>query len=232
MALSSPTKILSFEKWHGAGNDFIVVTEPDFDLTSIKELCHRRYGIGADGVIHLIKPNIMRIYNADGNEAHMCGNALRIAAKITGWPEIKTRGNTHIAKTIDDQLYVSLGKPQWLSDEPILIDSGVCHLVTFDESFENAPVLRKKHDANINFVTIEAENHLHLRVYEKGVEDETYSCGTGAVASAFAVMRLHGHTGPFTITYKNGDFLNVFFEDDVAFLGGPACRAFSGSLQM
>ena len=71
MALSNPIECLKFHKGRGAGNDFVLVDDPHFDPQLVKHLCHRRYGIGADGVIWFLAPNRMHIYNADVQEAPM-----------------------------------------------------------------------------------------------------------------------------------------------------------------
>lgn len=223
MQLSSHSKTLSFEKWHGAGNDFILIRDADFDTSLVPSLCHRRYGIGADGVIVLDKPNLMHIYNADGSEAPMCGNALRISAKATGWSQIQSK--THLHNVKGD--WVSLAKPKWLGDDPIVIDSGARHVVCFDRNFSDAPALREEHAANVNMAVVESEDTIALRTFEKGVEAETFSCGTGAVATAFATMRTFGYKGPFTLKFAS-DILHVAFEDGVPWLSGHVACVFKG----
>ncbi len=229
MASSNPTKTLSFSKWHGAGNDFILVDDPAFDPACVPHLCHRRYGVGADGLIWFTLPNRMRIFNADGGEADMCGNALRILAHAKNLTTVETHVGTHTVKRIDNQIAVSLGSPKILSTDPWLIDSGVRHLVCFDEDFGHAPTLRKAHDANVNFVKILSPDTVAIRTYERGVEAETYSCGTGAVATAFAMRERSGFNGPYHLQYRSNS-LSVVFEDGVAYLMGAVECTFEGEV--
>lgn len=216
---------LRFEKWHGAGNDFILIEDPDFDLSCVPHLCHRRYGIGADGVIWFQPPNCMRIFNADGGEADTCGNALRCLAAAKNLTCINNR---HHVRQIDGELAVSMGVPKQLDTS--LYDTGVRHYVQFDGDFSNAPQWRKAYDANVNVAIAHSPNELLVRTYERGIEGETYSCGTGAVAVAQAARQRHGHPGPFVLRYRSGDRLTVFFEGGEAWLQGLAERTFIGQL--
>ncbi|MCB1117213.1 MAG: hypothetical protein KDK50_01380 [Chlamydiia bacterium] len=230
MALSNPIKTLKFHKWQGSGNDFILVDDPHFEPQLVQHLCHRRYGVGADGVIWFLAPNRMHIYNPDGQEAPMCGNALRILAHAKKLKTIESSQGMHEVKTIDGQLAVSLGQPQLLSEDPLIIDSGVRHLVLFDGDFDHAPQLRTIHDANVNFVKILAPDTVAIRTYERGVEAETYSCGTGAVAVCFALRMRSNFDGPYHLEYRSGDHLSVVFIDNQSFLMGEAVCTFKGEI--
>ncbi|MCI5052837.1 MAG: hypothetical protein MRY21_06865 [Simkaniaceae bacterium] len=183
MTLSN--RMLILNKYHGTGNDFILIEEP-IDPSRVPALCHRRYGVGADGVLCLIDKRLI-IYNADGSRPAMCGNGLRCAAthyleKHGGESvDIETDAGTYHCKNRSVLMPTPVDLP-W-EGEGRLIDSGVPHLVV--EHFENPARLRRLADANVTYME-SAGATIRARTYERGVEAETLSCGTGALAVAYA----------------------------------------------
>lgn len=195
-------------KYNASGNDFVIfhtfLKKPRHDLA--KKLCNRQTGVGADGLIVLIPHNSYdfewEFYNSDGSDAEMCGNGSRAAAHYAlsnGLCESKMKFLT-IAGVIEasveaDQAEVKLTEPKIIDNVIVeegfkwrLFDTGVPHLVTFVDdlkvySKEVAREMRNKYNANVNFAKVDVENRaVHVRTYERGVEDETLACGTGMAA--------------------------------------------------
>ncbi len=213
---------IRFAKMHGAGNDFIVVDARSgtFLLSEIRkrtaELCKRRTGIGADGILVLDKSAdsdyVMHYLNADGSEAGMCGNGARCLARFAvdlGLPhELTFHVRQHLYRaTVHDQ-YVTIFFPVKPVPAEIMIDgrtwyeinTGTEHVVSIEPEYVNTSdtvfremgrTIRNRIDlfpggTNVNFATILDQNRLHLVTYERGVEDLTLACGTGAIATAIA----------------------------------------------
>lgn len=213
-------KKIPFIKMVGAGNDFIVLNhDASVDYTSLApKMCARQNGVGADGILVLDKSTQtdfkMRIINADGSEAEMCGNGARcMAAYIVSksLPKKKLFGMETLAGTIlaeaeGDIAKVRLSDPKdYRPGIPITlagnkiqvdyIDTGVPHVVVFVEKLREIDVnslgaiIRnhgqfKPRGSNVNFVEMVREGHVEVRTFERGVEAETLACGTGSVASA------------------------------------------------
>jgi diaminopimelate epimerase len=258
---------IHFNKYEGTGNDFVMIDNrhnffPKNDVGLIEKLCDRRFGIGADGLILLEQDAEadfrMVYYNSDGNESSMCGNggrclvafAQRLAVIQDDTNFTATDGPHHA--TIFENGLVSLGMKDvsevFIKEDYVFLNTGSPHHVTMVEDLENFDVknqgakirysdLYGKSGSNINFVVQLADNHFALRTYERGVEDETLSCGTGATAVAIA-MHTTGRTHANTI-YLNvqGGKLEVSFtkEGDKytnVFLKGPASFVFSGDIEI
>ncbi|MFO8235371.1 MAG: diaminopimelate epimerase [Bacteroidales bacterium] len=205
--------IHQFYKYQGAGNDFILLDNRSLSFNvntdTIEKLCDRRFGIGADGLMLLENSSeadfYMRYFNADGGESTMCGNGGRCIvafARRLGIIDKDTLfqayDGLHKAKIMDSRI-ISL---QMKNIEYCIkygndyyVDTGSPHYVKFVEDIRNAQVYEEgkkirvdediaPHGTNVNFVKIDGEGKLSLRTYERGVENETLACGTGAVASA------------------------------------------------
>jgi len=271
---------LKFTKLHGNGNDFILIDEydavvvPDDKKAAFaKKYCHRRFGIGADGVMFLSKSMqasiLMRIFNEDGSEAEMCGNGIRCFAKyaveneyiLLGPAKVETKAGVLDITTRTENgkmlVKVCMGKPlfdrikipaQGHGDfmnvplhgfEVSAVNMGVPHAVIFVDDLEDpdlmdiAPQIRFDkiflHGANVNFVTRDSGD-LRVRTYERGVEGETLSCGTGSVASA-AIARHLGIIRDSTIVKTAGGELHITFENDLAFMEGGAETVYKGELE-
>ncbi|MFJ2775725.1 diaminopimelate epimerase [Kitasatospora sp. NPDC087315] len=231
---------MQFKKSHGAGNDFILLTNPDrYDGINwplmAQKLCNRQFGIGADGLVISAQVTDGRLrvtcYNADGSEATMCGNALRCAAADAadtfGLSEmtLEMAGVEHEAVVTSTNVRVTaeVGKVEmrvlqagW-DGRIIWFDSahtGTEHVVGFVPEVDSieaecfgrsvchheklAPV-----GTNVNFVQALGNQVLRLRTYERGVEAETLSCGSGAVAAAVIAVERGLVSGSKPITVQN-----------------------------
>ena len=182
-----------------------------------------------------------RFYNADGSEAEMCGNGGRCAARFAylkgiAGPSLKfeTLAGILSAQVDGKRVKLEMTKPFGLKlDETISIDgeeqifssinTGVPHAVLFVEDLEGSDILRmgraiRYHSyfapsgTNVNFVQLEKGSQLSIRTYERGVEDETLACGTGAVASALIAAFKGLVKSPVSIKTRGGEVLTVYFE--------------------
>ncbi|HYW95782.1 MAG TPA: diaminopimelate epimerase [Bacteroidales bacterium] len=230
-----------FEKYHGAGNDFIMIDGRDtpesfFTTDIIKYLCDRHFGVGADGLILLLEdPSAdfrMKYFNSDGREGTMCGNGGRCIvafasskglinsettfAGIDGLHQAVIKDNGLVSLHISD-----VDGVQKLSDG-YLLNTGSKHFVTFRDDIGNIDVFREgralryesrfsSDGANINFIRMEGKQEITIRTYERGVEDETMACGTGSVASAITAY-IHTGTDRSSFTlHAPGGQLSVSF---------------------
>ncbi|MBU2617527.1 MAG: diaminopimelate epimerase [Euryarchaeota archaeon] len=224
-----------------------------------KRFCDRRFGIGADGVLFISRSkhaNLrMRIFNPDGSEAEMCGNGVFCVAKysveaghiVLGVIKMET-----LAGDLRAEVRRELGEVWAKVDMPVsepfsekelagfkvfALNVGVPHAIIFVDDLkipvaEIAPKIRFDpifpRGANVNFVLVE-HGGLRIRTYERGVEVETLSCGTGAVASAFIANRL-GKVGDDVSVQTKGGLLRVYISDHV-FLEGTAEIVYEGVIR-
>ena len=252
---------IKFSKYQGTGNDFIIIDNrlSNYRLTNeqISFLCRRRLGVGADGLIYLEKsPNLdfkMIYYNSDGKKSSFCGNGARCVSAFAKELNLadhsvcfSSHDGVHHAE-IEGQM-VKL-KMRDVSDikkigRNLLLDTGSPHYVTFVENTDSTNVVelgreirrQEEHEpdgVNVNFVEAINETNIKVRTYEKGVEDETLSCGTGVVASALATyfakktnctkLNIHTQGGLLSVHFQktNNGFENIF-------LIGPAEKVFDG----
>lgn len=255
---------LTFYKYQGAGNDFVLIDNRNgsFDINQhdlIVKLCDRRFGIGADGLMLLQNTEgydfEMVYYNADGQPGSMCGNGGRCIVAfakqlgiITEETNFLAVDGPHFAKiseegewvslqmidveTInrDDEAYVmNTGSPHYVS---IVKDVAALNVFELGKEIRNHPNY-KQEGINVNFVEDKGD-HLQVRTYERGVENETYACGTGATAAALAVAvenNMMGHNStPIKVL---GGQLNIQFHYNgnrfsEVYLEGPAQLVFEG----
>ncbi len=255
---------MQFFKYQGTGNDFILIDgrQEAFELShpEIENLCHRRFGIGADGLIvlknHVAYDFEMVYFNADGHEGSMCGNGGRCIVKFAhdlGVFNKQTRflavDGPHLASVNGDVVSLKMSDAQSVSqiDGLNFYDTGSPHVVkyitgiddldvfTHGSNIRNSPYWQSNNGTNVNFVEVLDRNSIKVRTYERGVEDETYSCGTGVTACAIDAMVTHGSNSPINIMTKGGE-LNVSFEQKSngdftnIYLEGPAKKVFEGLL--
>jgi diaminopimelate epimerase len=234
---------IKFSKYHGTGNDFILIDNRENKIILSQEqisfLCHRQYGIGADGILFLSDaPGYsfrMKYYNADGNEGTMCGNGGRCIAAFAGSLElIDTKAEfsaidgLHVAEIISsngNESFVSLKMSD--VDEIIhledgfFVNTGSPHFVKLVEDIEKIDVLNEgkgirwekrfqPEGTNVNFVEVRNEI-LVVRSFERGVENITLSCGTGVTASALVVSLMNADKKPFFNIKTQGGDLRVRF---------------------
>ncbi len=224
---------IPFKKYHGAGNDFILVDfrrfPPQFDISSLAYfLCDRRLGIGADGLVLLCSSLVadykMRIFNADGSEPSMCGNGIRCLFDFIQKREkrslelrIETLHGILKCRRSAEVIAVNLGVPRilhWPIELPqgvvFVVNTGVPHAILFDDKLDSKNVAEegakiRSHPqfapvgVNVNFVSVDSENQITLRTYERGVEGETLACGTGAAAAAYVAMKHRGLKAPISV---------------------------------
>lgn len=266
---------MRFSKYNGCGNDFILIDDRRFKFPSqnqalIAHLCHRQFGIGADGIILLQSSTSadfkMRIFNSDGSEAEMCGNGTRCLAKFIielGLPTkaylIETMENEIMIEFVGDDVRVKMARPYDFKDgiplvvvskqlEAHYLNTGVPHSVVFVDDIETIDVdnvgrklryheIFSPKGTNVNFVKIHSNDTLAIRTYERGVEQETLACGTGAVASAIAYAKINNLSHPINIQTRSGESLRVEFEhkDDRfenVFMIGPARFVYRGEFEL
>lgn len=260
---------ISFYKYQGTGNDFIIIddrdTEYDRVLTDerIRFLCHRRFGIGADGLILLKNSkNIdfkMVYFNADGNESSMCGNGGRCVVHFARFLHIFDERTTfdaidgeHEALVSSDGLiHLRMNDVHQIESLPsgnYQLNTGSPHYITFCHEWpenivaEGASVRYSPtyaHEGiNVNFVKV-TSGCLEVATYERGVEDETLSCGTGVTAAALVHALKNNEFGHLTkhIKTKGGD-LKISFHlspqgsaSDI-WLIGPVQQVFEGKIEI
>lgn len=235
-----------------------------FDITqsqSIERFCDRRFGIGADGLIllrsHEQSDFEMIYFNSDGRQTSMCGNGGRCIvsfAKFLGLIKNETVKFTaidgiHLAK-IENENYVNLKMNDVLEiakdQNAFVLYTGSPHYVLevnqLDQMnvFEEGQKIRyneiyKKEGINVNFIEHVNDSNFKIRTYERGVEDETYSCGTGVVAASIASAIIgQKNTQSFTVQSRGGELKVSFeFEDNCfknIWLSGPTAQVYSGTI--
>ena len=209
-----------------------------------EQLCQRRFSVGADGILVLERSDVadfkMRIFNPDGSEPKMCGNGIRCSTLFaqdgcdkrdfsieTGAGVLKTNVRNDIVRVVwfpprGLRLNYSIeGEQEKLSS----VNTGVPHVVMFVDELENFNVAERGKNirfhpvfapegTNVDFVKVISNNKVVMRTYERGVEDETYFCGTGALASGIVGAELGRVTLPVTIENKFGESVAVGREGD------------------
>ncbi len=256
---------IPFYKYNGTGNDFIIMDNRDqkFDASNselIHQLCTRHFGIGADGLI-LLENEVgydfkMVYFNSDGKESTMCGNGGRCIIRFAH--DLKLIGNhthfsaidgPHLGKVFDSVISLQMQDVSDIevNDQRVELDTGSPHYVAFMDELpgkefvqiageirRNAPYTEK--GINVNFASIKNEK-ITMRTFERGVENETLACGTGATAVAISAF----HTGKVSgtdiqVKVMGGD-LNVRFDSDKSgysniWLTGPAEFVFEGKIDI
>ena len=259
---------IQFYKYQGTGNDFVILDNRDGAYSALTQqqvnfLCHRRFGIGADGLMLLNKKDgydfEMIYYNADGKPGSMCGNGGRCLVKFandmgikkTLYKFIATDGE-HEAEIDEEDGTISLKMQDVKNvDEQrgdYILNTGSPHFVRIVNELDNLDVFEEGREIrynntyrekgiNVNFVKLKGDYEIDVRTYERGVEDETYSCGTGVTASAlvsyhndngFNNVSVHTKGGDLTVEYDRVDddnYTNIW-------LCGPAKKVFEGELDI
>jgi len=257
--------IIKFYKYQGTGNDFIMIdnrdkTIPQLTESTIKSLCSRRFGIGADGLILLENTNgydfKMVYYNSDGRESTMCGNGGRCIVKFAqdlGMVKENYRfmaiDGEHEAYLRDEKVHlkmIDIKSPQE-QEGGWFIQTGSPHHIVFSAGLDQLELVEEARKiryngyyadegVNVNFVDSN-QGGLTMRTYERGVEDETYSCGTGVTAAALVSyytgqskqknIPVHTKGGDLSVTF---DVSEKGFKD--VWLIGPATYVFKGEVEI
>lgn len=255
-----------FSKYQGTGNDFILLDNRNNQYTSylntkiIQRFCDRRFGVGGDGLILLENSNIcdfkMVYFNSDGLQSTMCGNGGRCITKFAYDLGLITKNTTfeaidgvHKAYIISDQLIklqmIDVTDVHKLDENTYTLDTGSPHYVKFVAQLPNnvkedgmkiryAEPYRDK-GINVNFLC-NSNNEVFIATYERGVEDETLSCGTGVTAAAIALSIKENLIGQskYILNTKGGQMAVYLTEKDKIFtniyLEGPAIKIFDGDI--
>lgn len=258
---------LHFYKYQGTGNDFVILDNRNWSFTSltteqINHLCDRRFGIGADGFMLLNNKEgydfEMKYYNADGREGSMCGNGGRCMVKFAhqmgihrstykflasdgdheaeinekGIVRLKMKDVAGVEETHGDYV-LNTGSPHYVK-----IVSDVMELDVFSRGMDIRYNSRFSKDGiNVNFIEQESDDQIFVRTYERGVEDETFSCGTGVTAAAlvsyhnpngFNDVTVRTKGGQLTVEYDRvgeGIYQNIW-------LCGPAELVYEGDISL
>lgn len=257
---------LEFYKYQGTGNDFVIFDNRDYlfpkdDAEKVKMICDRRFGIGGDGLMLLEEVEgfdfKMIYYNADGNPGSMCGNGGRCLVSFAHSKGLfktdtlfQANGQRYTARMENDKVSLNMLDVDELevSDGHIFLDTGSPHHVQFESDLKSLDVVSegrkirfgdpyKKEGTNVNFVEQVNEDTFKVRTYERGVENETLSCGTGVTAVALAShflgktlsdkVRIQTEGGDLEVDFtpENGKFSNIV-------LTGPATFVFKGIIDI
>ena len=259
---------LHFAKWHGTGNDFIMVDDRSdlfaVDVATIERLCHRHYGIGSDGIIALRKPHVadtdfhMDFYNPDGSKS-FCGNGSRCVfafwSSLNGVVEnarFSAIDGVHAGSWRGEDVAISLPAvqldPAWKHEEHVdFINTGSPHALVWVDDVDAVEILQEAPPrryserygpggTNVNFLQHLASG-IRMRTYERGVEAETLSCGSGVVAAALSAMARGLQCSPLQVQARGGtlrvEAVQVAqdrFEDIL--LIGPTREVFHGVVQL
>ena len=254
---------VNFYKYQGTGNDFVMIDNRNLlidktDLSLVKRLCDRKFGIGADGLILIENhPELdfeMIYFNADGTQS-FCGNGSRCAVAfakklgiITQTTSFLAIDGVHQATIVDDKVELKMVDVSSIekTENFFFIHTGSPHYIEYHQNVSEIDLVREaqkirynlrfeKEGTNVNFVEKLDSNSLVMRTYERGVEDETLSCGTGATAVALSGFLLHGLASPVKIHVRGGEleikFKNITNQQftDI-WLIGPAKEVFSGEI--
>jgi diaminopimelate epimerase len=257
---------LSFVKYSGNGNDFVILDHPKAlpSRATVERLCSRHFGVGADGVLVLSDSSVadarMQIFNADGGEAEMCANGLRclvtywdsIAAKKKDLYLIQTMNSVYpvVRKGKTFALEMSEIKDQNIFDlsaftefeKKFYVNTGVPHLVLLTDDakkidlkkiapfYRYHPLFSKGVNVSLVEVVGRAQQLAYVRTYERGVEDETHSCGTGLTATALALKHWLGWQGDIKLETLGGEQI-VSLSDKVLY-SGEVTFCFKGEIEL
>ena len=257
---------LEFHKYQGTGNDFVIFDNrngffPKKNVELIGKICDRRFGVGADGLMLLEDAAgfdfKMIYYNADGHPGSMCGNGGRCLVSFAHSKGLFDRdtvfqanGERYTARMENDRVSLNMLDVEELQvfDGHVFLDTGSPHHVQFESDIKGLDVLsngRKirsgapyhEEGANVNFVEQVNDDTFKVRTYERGVENETLSCGTGVTAVALAShflgktlsdkVRIQTEGGDLEVdfTSENGKFSNIV-------LTGPATFVYQGEIEI
>ncbi len=255
--------LITFSKYQGTGNDFIMIDNRNgairFTQDQVAQLCDRKFGIGSDGIVliesHAVEDFYMNFYNPDGSQS-FCGNGSRCAVAFAR--QLGIVGNHGIFGAIDKPhpFVVNDGEIaiqmkdvdaiDWCEGQCV-VQTGSPHLIQLTDDTNNLNVATEgaairysqrfsKEGINVNFVRM-GDGELWMRTYERGVEAETLSCGTGVTAAALSLAALQPELREVAVHTRGGD-LSVKLErtpeggfHDV-WLCGPAQAVFQGSIEL
>jgi diaminopimelate epimerase len=255
---------IKFYKYQGTGNDFVLIDNRNKFFKNntklVKHLCDRKFGIGADGLILLehsedLEDDFKMVYfNADGKESSMCGNGGRCIVRFAEFLGIITEEATftaidgkHLARVEKEKINLKMQDVSEVNTNgnDYFLDTGSPHHIVFKENIsalnvkEEGAAIRnnetyKKVGVNVNFVEKERD-YFKVRTFERGVEDETLSCGTGVTAVAIAAEKAGKTNGNLVKVKTPGGDLEISFQKKnenyvEVWLSGPAKMVFEGTI--
>jgi len=261
--------IIPFSKYHGTGNDFIIIDDRilscKISSDFVRQICNRRTGIGSDGLILLKCKDYynfeMLYYNADGTGGSLCGNGgrcivafahhLGLVNKSARFLAADGGHEAEIIHASDRQVQVKIKLNDVhevrINSSYYFLNTGSPHYVTFVDQVNELDVYTEgkkiryadafsPSGTNVNFVEI-FEDHIFVRTYERGVEDETLSCGTGITASTIATaLHVKNVSSPCVVKSLGGELKVYFKRDNEIFrdiwLEGPATFVFKGEIEI
>ncbi len=256
---------MHFYKYQGTGNDFIIVDNRENQYShltegTIKHVCGRQFGVGADGFMLLNNKEgydfEMVYYNADGREGSMCGNGGRCMVQFAYDKGIRVNeyrflavDGVHLAAVRADSVWLKMVDVKHINkgEGGTVLNTGSPHFVKQINNLKNMDVYAEgrkirysqrysQEGINVNFVEPQPDGTLQVRTYERGVENETYSCGTGVTAAALAFCsneglgntRIEVPGGQLSVSYMrhaDGSFSDIW-------LKGPAVKVFEGDIEL
>ncbi len=247
---------MQIAKYNASGNDFVILhTFIEKDRSELaKKLCDRQKGVGADGLIVLLPHGTYdfkwQFYNSDGSDAAMCGNGTRACAHyaythdLAGISmEFLTGAGIIHSHVQGDIVETEMTEPKTLRDcfeenglSWYFCDTGVPHLVTFVDDiacFDKtiARQMRFKYNANVNYAKIQ-DKALHVRTYERGVEDETLACGTGMAACFYSAYREKLIADCAKVYPTSGEELQLRIEQNRLYFKGRVQKVFETTLEL
>ena len=254
---------INFTKYEGNGNDFIIIDDrkeefSEDNVLMISKLCDRKFGIGADGLILLRKHKAydfqMIYFNSDGNESSMCGNGGRCLVSYALQLDIDLKTNSFLAidgvhkfKVVDNEIYLKMNdvKDIVVKNGYNFLNTGSPHVVQIVENvdeinvYEQGKKIRRQfqemNGVNVNFVSFN-NDIIKCRTFERGVENETLSCGTGVVAVALYAFKKKKISDNMIVVSTNGGSLSVSFKNDgnsfqEIWLKGDTNKIFDGLIE-
>ncbi len=255
---------IQFYKYQGTGNDFVMIDDRKNELnlsnSIIQSICNRRFGIGADGIIlirnHQDYDFEMIYYNSDGSQS-FCGNGSRCALAFAEFLGIfKNEASflaidgAHIGQSIDDNFATKMKDVDEVEvgEDYIFIDTGSPHYIIWSDNVDEIDIKEEAHKVrynsrfkaegtNVNFVE-DKKDAVKVRTYERGVEDETFSCGTGVTAVCLAnAIKKEISSGELNLEVKGGKLKVAFQRDEnqnfkEIWLIGPAKFVFDGKIDI
>ena len=255
---------IHFHKYQATGNDFVIIDNREGKLTftneQVAQICHPKFGVGADGLMLIEKhPTLnfhLEYFNSDGSKS-LCGNGCRAAVQfasqlglVNGKANFTAFDGPHSAEILPTgNIRLRMGDVGGIKtlNHDYFINTGSPHFIRFVSDVKNYPVFEEgkmiRYDGqftpggtNVNFVELQPDNTIFVRTYERGVENETLSCGTGITAAALAAS-LKGYASPVSIKTLGGN-LSVEFKSGQSgtfqeiYLIGPAKMVFKGQLEL
>ncbi len=255
--------MVTFYKYQGTGNDFVMVDNrknvlQKSDVSLIRSLCCRRFGVGADGLILLENSSVsdfkMVYFNSDGKPSTMCGNGGRCIVAFAKFLKIidsetvfEAIDGLHKATITNELVSLQMQNVSVLKNigDGVFLDTGSPHHVQFESNISDFDIKKEGRiirneiygsvGCNVNFVKKIDNKTFQVRTYERGVEDETLACGTGATAVAIVMNYLnHSNLNELHLKVEGGELIVTFDENNKnytnVYLTGKALQVFKGEI--